>query len=130
MVIQSALLSATLLTGAAFAHAGHPHGKSTAAAALTCPVTHDRIHAAANTPKVVVNNQPVLLCCADCVGKMKASPAKYLRSSKDPVTGKPFRVTAKSPRLERNGDVFLFSSAKTAAEFRKEPAKFSQPAAK
>jgi YHS domain-containing protein len=71
----------------------------------------------------MVNNAPVYVCCPGCTTSIKKEPATYLKSAvKDPVSGKPFRVTAKTPRLERQGALFLFSSS-TRAAFQKNPAK-------
>ena len=44
------------------------------------------------------------------------------------MTGKPFAVTAKTPRMEHGGGLFLFASAKTHATFHAHPGKYAKPA--
>ena len=116
--------------GAATAHPGHQHARGGVAksGALTCPVMKSTIKDKAKAPHVMVNNVPVYVCCNDCPAKLKAEPAKYLQTAvKDPVTGKSFKATAKTPKEERAGAVFLFSSAKTKAQFDKAPARYTKP---
>jgi YHS domain-containing protein len=82
----------------------------------------------AKAPHVMVNNVPLYLCCADCPAKLKKEPAKYVTSPvKDPVTGQPFKVTAKTPKIERGDAIFLFSSAQTRATFQQHPGKYVKP---
>jgi YHS domain-containing protein len=92
--------------------------------ALSCPVMKNPIHDTASAPRLKVNRKPVLFCCAGCEDQVKNDPAKYLKSPlKDPVTGEAFRVTAATPRLERDGELFLFSSPQTRDAFRQEGAR-------
>jgi len=73
----------------------------------------------AKAPHLMVNREPVYVCCPSCIGAIKKQPAKYLKQVKDPVSGKPFTVTAKSPRIEHDGALFLFSSQATYAHGQK-----------
>lgn len=119
IVMPAAFIAATVALSGAQAHAGHDHAKMAKAAALKCPVMGTAIPNPAKAQKVMLNNKPVYLCCQECPAAFKKEPAKFVKSAKDPITGKAFQVTAKSPRLDRNGDLFLFSSEKTRAQFQK-----------
>jgi peroxiredoxin/YHS domain-containing protein len=91
---------------------------------LTCPVMKAPVRDTAHAPKLLVNNEPVYFCCAGCGPQLQKDPAKYLKTVKDPVTGKPFTVTAKSPKMEHGGALFVFSSAKTHETFHADPGKY------
>src|SRR5919199_2265257 len=117
-----ALGALVLAGGSLYAHEGHSHAKAGKSAALLCPVMKSPVKDRAKAPHVMVNNLPVYLCCSNCPGMLKKEPEKYLKSPvKDPVSGKPFKLTAKTPRLERDGALFLFSSQQTRAAFLKDP---------
>lgn len=125
----------TLLTGmgllgslaGALADPGHQHAPATKGA-LSCPVMKSPIKDKAKAPHLMVNNVPVYLCCADCDKMLRKDPAKYVTASvKDPVTGKPFKVTTKTPKFEHGGALFLFSSAQTKATFLKHPGQYAKP---
>jgi YHS domain-containing protein len=92
--------------------------------AATCPVMKTEIKDPAKAPKLMVNNEPVHFCCPGCDAQLKKSPAKYLKTVKDPVTGKPFAVTAKTPKMEHGGGLFLFSSHATHEKFHAAPGKY------
>src|SRR5262245_6785866 len=95
---------------------------------VTCPVMKGKVDDPAHAPKLMVNNVPVYFCCGGCDAKLKQDPAKYLTADvKDPVTGKPFKVTAKTPKVEQGGGLFLFATDQTKATFLKNPAKYSKP---
>ena len=94
---------------------------------LICPVMKSAVKDPAGTSFLVVNNEPVYFCCAGCSDPLKKEPATYLKQPlKDPVTGKPFKVTAKSPKMEHGGALFLFASTKTHATFHANPAKYAR----
>jgi YHS domain-containing protein len=95
---------------------------------LICPVMKSPVNDPAAAPRLMVNNEPVYFCCPGCAPQVKKDPAKYLKQVKDPVTGKPFTVTARSPRMEHGGALFLFASAKTRDTFHAHPAKYAKPA--
>jgi len=89
--------------------AQHAHPKHTA----TCPVMKTAIKDTAKAPHLMVNKEPVYVCCPKCISAIKQQPAKYLKQIKDPVNGKTFIVTAKTPKLEHGGALYLFSSQAT-----------------
>lgn len=92
---------------------------------LTCPVMKGAIADPANAPRLVVNNQPILFCCGACSDPLKKEPALYLKKPlKDPVTGEPFTVTKESPKLERDGALFLFATEASRKTFEKDPAAY------
>ncbi len=67
------LLTAIILgTGlvAVQAGEGHAHKKQT-----TCPVMGGKIN---NAQYADVNGKRIYVCCAGCIGKIKADPAKYI----------------------------------------------------
>jgi YHS domain-containing protein len=94
---------------------------------LVCPVLKSPIADKSKAPHMLVNNEPVYFCCGGCDAKLKAEPSKYLTSLKDPVTGKSFKLTPKTPKVEQAGGLFLFSSDQTKTTFLKDPAKYSKP---
>jgi YHS domain-containing protein len=77
-------------------------------------------------PRLMVNNQPMAFCCAGCAPQVKKDPAKYIKTTKDPVTGKPFKVTASTPKMEHKGGLYLFSSARTHEQFHHNPEKYAR----
>lgn len=119
----SVLVTTLAAVGPAWSHAGHLHGKA-AKPALICPVTKTAIPDATKALRVMVNNRPVLLCCSDCPTAFRKNPTKWVKSAQDPVSRKTFKVTAKTPVVQRQGAVFLFSSAKTRELFLNAPAKY------
>lgn len=127
---QWMLLSAVCAVSSvpALAEKGHHPEKArvshAAKGAVICPVMKAPVHHPEKAAHVMVNNQPVHVCCPGCIDEIKKQPAKYLKQTKDPVTGKPFTVTAKSPRMEHGGALFLFSSAQTHKTFHAAPAKY------
>lgn len=78
----------------------------------SCPVTKARITNPSEA-SLLVNREKVLLCCKSCIPKLKQTPSKYLKQLKDPVNGKSFIVTAKSPKIEKDGALYLFNSKET-----------------
>ena len=99
-----------------------------AAGRLLCPVMKSPIQNRAKAPHLTVNFEPVYVCCPGCTSEIKKDPAKYLKQVKDPVTRKPFTVSAKTPKMEHERALFLFASAKTHQAFHAQPGKYVQPA--
>jgi YHS domain-containing protein len=92
-----------------------------------CPVMKNPVPASA-APSLLVNHVPMLFCCAGCGDAVKKAPAAYLKTPvKDPVTGRAFRVTRVTPKLEHAGGLFLFSSPATRERFRREPSRYARP---
>lgn len=100
------------------------HGISSGKGSGTCPVMKAPIKDKSKAPHLMVNNQPVHVCCPGCIDEIKKTPAKFVKQAKDPVTGKPFQLTAKSPKMEHKGALFVFSSAKTHHTFHAQPDKY------
>lgn len=88
-----------------------PHRKQP----VFCPVTKAKITDPSSASRLSVNRETVLLCCKSCIHKLKQTPAKYLNQLKDPVNGKSFIMTAKSPKIEKEGALYLFSTKETYA---------------
>jgi YHS domain-containing protein len=69
-------------------------------------------------PRVVVNGKAIFFCCKACPGKFRQHPEQYVGATvRDPVSGKAFHPSVKSPRVEQPGKLFLFESAATRAQF-------------
>ena len=121
----------TLIAGAALAaslggSAGAQHPKQAGKGAGMCPVMKSAIKDKSKAPHLMVNNAPVHVCCPSCIGEIKKQPAKYVKQSKDPVTGKAFKLTARSPKLEHGGALYVFSSAGSHKSFKAHPAKYAK----
>jgi len=123
VVAAGAALSIALPAGS---HAKSPAAKKTAK--VMCPVMKAPVADAAKAPKLMVNNVALPVCCPGCIPELKKEPAKYVKTTKDPVSGKAFKVTARTPKMEHQGALFLFSSAATHGTFHKDPAKYSKAA--
>lgn len=122
-------VAAALAARGGYAGERQPHGKAPHAAhgVAMCPVMKTAIKDKSKVPKMLVNNSPVYFCCAGCDDKLKAEPAKYLKSPvADPVTGKPFNVTAKTPKMAHGSDRLLFSSHSTHEKFQADPHKYTK----
>jgi YHS domain-containing protein len=78
---------------------------------------------AANT-RVVLNNDLFYFCCPNCVNGFKGAGAAKVAELTDPVTKKAFKPSADSPRAEVKGQIYLFASAESKAEFEKDSAKY------
>jgi peroxiredoxin len=117
-ILAAAALTAALISGdAAAQHDKHAHpghgaarhgGKQT-----TCPVMKTAVKDTSRAPHLMVNREPVYVCCPKCIAAIKKEPARYLKRVKDPVNGTPFTVTAKTPRIEHESALFLFASQAT-----------------
>jgi YHS domain-containing protein len=100
----------------------------TPAVATACPVMKSPIGDTSHAPSLLVNGSPVHFCCAGCDEKFKKEPAKYLKTPvHDPVTGKPFRVTASTPAMEHGGGFYLFATHETHAAFHADPERYVKP---
>jgi YHS domain-containing protein len=91
-----------------------------------CPVTKEPLGGMGKPIALQVNDTTVKFCCGGCPAKYKAEPAKYTSTLKDPVTHKPFKVMASSPKEERAGALYVFSTAKTKSEFDAHPDKYAK----
>lgn len=86
-----------------------------------CTVKKSVIENPSAAPKLTVNDKTLKFCCADCMETFKQAPEKYLKSVDDPVSGFHFKATAQSPRLMRDGTLYIFMSATTKTKFEKNP---------
>ncbi|MFN3648576.1 MAG: hypothetical protein ACK47B_03260 [Armatimonadota bacterium] len=120
------LLAAAALAAALVVPAAAEKSKPAPKAALSCPVMKAPIPDKADAGFATVNNEPVYVCCPGCIGAIKKEPAKYLKKVKDPVTGKPFTVTAKTPKVEHGDGLFLFASTKSRDTFQANPARYTR----
>jgi len=77
--------------------------------------------------RVEVNHGLYYLCCDPCVGYMREKPWFYLKEAeiRDAVSGRPFKPAESSLRSDYKGQIYLFESAETRAQFDKEPQKFA-----
>lgn len=95
---------------------------------LSCPVLKAHVDSEMKAVPVQVNGLPAYACSDVALDLFKKDPAKYLKDEiPDPVTGKMFKATEKTPKVVRANAVFLFSSAQTKTAFLKEPEKYSKP---
>lgn len=120
------IAGSALAASVAAAPGSHPAPKA-AKAAVSCPVMKAPVADKAKAPHMAVNNETVYFCCGGCNEMLAKEPAKYLKQTvKDPVTGKAFKVTAKTPKVVQPHALFLFSSAQTKATFEKNPEKYTK----
>jgi YHS domain-containing protein len=89
-----------------------------------CPVKKTVIEDRSTAPRLQVNSARVHFCCEDCIEVFKKAPQLYRKAFEDPVTGKWFKITPATLRVERGGALFLFSSEKTKAAFDADPEKW------
>src|SRR5688500_12524447 len=97
-LILPAALSAALAATAGGHAAQAPGSKSRIPKVIgrfVCPVLKVSTPKTANSPYLLVNGERVYLCCPPCSEQIKYDPAQFIpRTFKDPVTGKPFKVTS------------------------------------
>jgi YHS domain-containing protein len=101
-------------------------GNGRAKADLFCPVEPNcPIYDKRRAPSLRVDGQTIYLCSPECIPKLKAEPARYLKHSfLDPVASKWFRFMLSSPKEERNGALYVFMSPETRAAFDRDPARY------
>ncbi len=127
MLKRSTWLLAAAVLVTAIGGVGRAEKAPTAAKPLTCPVMKGPIKDRAHAPYVRVNNEFVSVCCPSCIGEIKKDPAKYVKQTKDPVTGKSFAVTSKTMKMAHGGGIFLFADAKSHQTFHSHPGKYAKP---
>jgi YHS domain-containing protein len=130
-------LAALLLAAAALAappEAAPPtaappgHDSPAGVVRLSCPVLKAHVDSEMKAIPVRVNGLTAYACSDVALDLFKKEPAKYLKEAvPDPVTGKSFRPTAKTPKVVRGNAVFLFVSPETKATFLSDPEKYSKP---
>ena len=57
--------------------------------------------------------------------KFTKNPEKYVKETVCPVSGTKVTVTTTTPRIDRNGDIYLFCCNMCPAKFKKDPAKYT-----
>jgi YHS domain-containing protein len=92
--------------------------------AARCPVSNKAIKDKAAGVRVPVNDLKLLLCSEQCVEPFRKEPSKYLRRIEDPITGIYFKLKPDTPRLERDGVIYLFKTPETKAQFEANPEKW------
>jgi YHS domain-containing protein len=89
-----------------------------------CPVLHNPVAKVAADGRLVVNNQLYYFCCAGCKEGFLQSPA-HLKKLEDVVTQEVFTVGDSSPRVDYQGQHYLFATADSKAAFEKNPDKYA-----
>jgi YHS domain-containing protein len=89
-----------------------------------CPVNKGGKAKVATTSRVVLNNNLHYFCCGNCPKGFVANLGKSGMKLMDPVTNKEFTVTADSPRVEKEGQLYLFASPESKATFEADSAKY------
>ena len=114
----------------------------------TCPVSGDVFTVTAESPKTEIDGKTYYFCCAGCVDKFAADPAKFLNAepkiapesaasnlpndgtrvvgdvTKCPVSGNAFTVAADSPKSEIDGKTYYFCCAGCVDKFNADSAKY------
>jgi len=106
-------LLAALVRPAVAQHLAPHHHDAPATKTVVCPVMKTKIRDTSKAPHLTVNREPVFVCCTSCLPKLKKHPETYLKQVKDPVDGNPFTVTAKTPKIEAEGALYLLGSQET-----------------
>lgn len=97
---------------------GAPACRAAAPEVVECPVMREVVPDVKTAPRVEVNGKTLYFCCKTCPGKFREHPERYVGATvRDPISGKAFHPTAKSPRVEQPGKLFLFESRQTRAQF-------------
>jgi YHS domain-containing protein len=100
--------------------------KYTAKMTLKCPVMTANAVKPAKNLRMAVNNGYVYTCCAGCPQAFLKTPEKFIAELKDPVSGKPFKLTAGAPHTTYKGAHFYFASADNKAAFDAAPDRYAK----
>jgi len=88
-----------------------------------CPVLHNPVAKIAGEGRLVLNNGLYYFCCAGCKDGFLQSP-QHLKKLEDVVTHEVFTVGESSPRLEHEGQHYLFATEASKSTFEKSPEKY------
>src|SRR5947209_20102975 len=92
---------------------------------LICPVMKAHKDSEMKAIPFRVNGMTVYACNDVSIRIFKKSPERFVHGTlTDPVSHEEFQVTAKTPKVERGRDIYLFASADNRATFLKAPAKY------
>ena len=89
-----------------------------------CPVNKGNGAMPGKEGRVVVNNSLYYFCCASCPDAFAKNPENFVKEMHDAVSGKKFAPKASSPRVEKDGQIYLFSGPETRAAFEKDSARY------
>lgn len=89
-----------------------------------CPVLHNPVAKISSEGRLVLNNGLYYFCCAGCKDGFLQSP-QHLKKLEDVVTQEVFTVGDSSPRVEYQGQHYLFATEASKATFEKSPEKYA-----
>lgn len=89
-----------------------------------CPVLHNPVAKITGEGRLVVNNGLYYFCCTGCKDGFLQSP-QHLKKLEDVVTGEVFTVGDGSPRVEYQGQHYLFATEASKTTFEKTPEKYA-----
>jgi YHS domain-containing protein len=92
---------------------------------LDCPVRGAKVRAN-KANRLLVNDQILYFCCANCPQEFQKEPGNYVSKLIDPVSGKEFNVVADSPKAMHKGGIYFFENEDNKTAFEKEPAKYAK----
>jgi YHS domain-containing protein len=81
---------------------------------------------ASKANRLVVNDQILYFCCANCPLGFQKEPGNFLSMLVDPVNGNEFGLGADSPKITYKGSLYYFESDDSRAAFEKDPAKYAK----
>jgi YHS domain-containing protein len=79
----------------------------------------------AKAPRVAVNDNLLFVCCGGCPNAITSNLSKYVKETKDPVTGSTFKVSENPPHSMYKGVHYIFSSEENKKVFDANPDKYS-----
>jgi YHS domain-containing protein len=89
-----------------------------------CPINKSGKAKVAPASRLAVNNNLYYFCCGNCPKAFAANLAKSGAKLVDPVTKKEFTVTAESPRIDKEGQIYVFAGPESKAAFEADTAKY------
>ena len=98
----------------------HPNPKS-----LTCAVMTGNKVDASKAPRVAVNDNLFLTCCGGCPTAITNNLSKYVKETKDPVSGEAFKVSENMRQSLYKGVHYIFANDANKKTFDADPDKYS-----
>jgi YHS domain-containing protein len=92
---------------------------------MTCPVMTSNKVNPASSARVAVNDNLFFVCCGGCPNAIVNNPQKYIKETRDPVSGQTFQVSENTPHSLYKGVHYLFSSEDSKKAFDANPDKYS-----
>src|SRR6266571_2425312 len=96
-----------------------------AAQEATCPVSGHKVTVTDQTVSLTVNGEKQYFCCGGCPNQIVSNPQKYIKETRDPVSGQTFQLGEKMPHSLYKGVHYFFSSAENKKTFDADPDKYS-----